>query len=135
VFVDDLGWEIYPDGIAEACRKLHDITPLPIYITENGTCDNTDTFRSRYIYEHLKVLCGSGLPVQRYYHWCFCDNFEWLEGESARFGLVHIDYATQKRTVKESGRFYSEMIAQRGVSEALYDRYCRQDYHTAEEKR
>ena len=135
VFVNDLGWEIYPDGIAEACRKLHDITPLPIYITENGTCDNTDAFRSRYIYEHLKVLCESGLPVQRYYHWCFCDNFEWLEGESARFGLVHIDYTTQKRTVKESGRFYSEMIAQRGVSEELYDRYCRQDYHTAEEKR
>ncbi|MBP3493049.1 MAG: glycoside hydrolase family 1 protein [Oscillospiraceae bacterium] len=132
--VNDLGWEIYPDGIAEVCRKLHDITPLDIYITENGTCDNTDTFRSRYIYEHLKALSESDLPIKRYYHWCFCDNFEWLEGESARFGLVHIDYSTQQRTVKESGKFYSEMIAQHGVSEELYEQYCRQDYHTAEEK-
>ncbi len=132
--VNDLGWEIYPDGIAEVCRKLHDITPLDIYITENGTCDNTDTFRSRYIYEHLKALSESDLPIKRYYHWCFCDNFEWLEGESARFGLVHIDYSTQQRTVKESGRFYREMIAQHGVSEELYEQYCRQDYHTAEEK-
>ncbi len=132
--VNDLGWEIYPDGIAEVCRKLHDITPLDIYITENGTCDNTDTFRSRYLYEHLKALSESDLPIKRYYHWCFCDNFEWLEGESARFGLVHIDYSTQQRTVKESGKFYSEMIAQHGVSEELYEQYCRQDYHTAEEK-
>ena len=127
--VNDLGWEIYPQGIAEVCQKLYDITPLPLYITENGTCDNADTFRSRYLYEHLKVLAECGLPVQRYYHWCFCDNFEWLEGQSARFGLVHIDYDTQQRTVKESGRFYAEMIRQGGVSDALYDSYCRVDYH------
>ncbi len=134
VCVNDLGWEIYPEGIAEVCRMLHDITPLPIYITENGTCDNTDAFRSRYIYEHLKVLSECGLPVKRYYHWCFCDNFEWLEGESARFGLVHIDYTTQQRTVKRSGQFYSAMIAQHGVSEELYSEYCNTDYHTAEEQ-
>ena len=85
--VNDLGWEIYPQGIVECAEKLYGINPLPIYITENGTCDNTDAFRSLYIYEHLKALCESDLPVQRYYHWCFCDNFEWLEGESARFGL------------------------------------------------
>ena len=112
--INDLGWEIYPQGIAEVCQKLYDITPLPLYITENGTCDNADTFRSRYLYEHLKVLSECGLPVQRYYHWCFCDNFEWLEGQSARFGLVHIDYDTQQRTVMESGRFYAEMIRQGG---------------------
>ena len=127
--INDLGWEIYPQGIAEVCQKLYNITPLPLYITENGTCDNTDTFRSRYLYEHLKVLSECGLPVQRYYHWCFCDNFEWLEGQSARFGLVHIDYDTQQRTVKESGRFYAEMIRDGGVSDALYDTYCRVGYH------
>ncbi len=121
--VNDLGWEIYPPGIVECAGKLYDILPLPVYITENGTCDNRDAFRCRYLYDHLKVLCESDLPVERYYHWCFTDNFEWCEGESARFGLVHVDYATQERTVKESGRFVSEVIAAGGVTEELYARY------------
>ena len=91
--MNDLGWEIYPAGIVECCQKLHALLPeLPIYITENGTADNNDAFRRRYLYEHLKVLSESGLPVTRYYHWCFVDNFEWLEGESARFGLVNVDH-------------------------------------------
>ena len=120
---NDLGWEIYPDGIVECATKLHQLSPLPIYVTENGTCDNLDSFRSRYIYEHLKKLCASGLPVERYYHWCFIDNFEWAEGESARFGLVHVDYETQQRTVKDSGRFYAAMTAAHGVDEALYQAY------------
>ena len=79
------------------------------YITENGTCDNEDKFRSRFIYEHLKVLCESNLPVHRYYHWCFLDNFEWLEGESARFGIVHVDFETQKRTVKKADIFTGKL--------------------------
>ena len=123
--VNDLGWEIYPPGVVECAQKLYEITPLPIYITENGTCDNNDSFRSRYVYEHLKALCESGLPVQRYYHWCFCDNFEWLEGESARFGIVHIDYETQKRTVKKSGFFLRDVIASGGVDEKIYDEYIK----------
>ena len=96
--VNDLGWEIYPQGIVEVSRKVYRLLPRPIWITENGTCDNTDRFRARYIAEHLAALCNSDLPVERYYHWCFCDNFEWVEGCSARFGLVHVDYDTQKRT-------------------------------------
>lgn len=61
--VNDLGWEIYPAGIVECCQKLHALLPeLPIYITENGTADNNDAFRRRYLYEHLKVLSESGLP-------------------------------------------------------------------------
>ena len=123
--VNDLGWEIYPQGIVECAAKLYETSPLPIYITENGTCDNTDAFRCLYIYEHIKALCESRLPVERYYHWCFCDNFEWLEGESARFGLVHIDYETQKRTVKDSGLFLRDVIATQGVSVELFDRYIR----------
>ncbi len=120
---NDLGWEIYPPGIVECARELYAVLKRPIYVTENGTCDNKDVFRSKYIYEHLKVLCEDVLPVERYYHWCFCDNFEWLEGESARFGIVHVNYETQKRTVKKSGRFYSEIIVQGGVTEALYQEY------------
>jgi len=126
--VSDLGWEIYPEGIALCAQELYGRYELPIYITENGTCDSHDTFRSRYIYEHLEALVKSGLPVERYYHWCFTDNFEWLEGEKARFGIVHTDYRTGARTVKESGEFFAAVIRKGGVDEALYDQYCRQVY-------
>lgn len=128
--VNDLGWEIYPEGIVKCAREMYDLVELPIYITENGTCDNEDRFRSRFLYDHLKVLCESELPVERYYHWCFCDNFEWLEGESARFGLVHVDYETQERTVKKSGEFYQEMIKARGVSGEMYDKYVGDEEYT-----
>ena len=129
--VNDLGWEIYPAGIVECARKMHGIRPMPVYITENGTCDNNDTFRCLYIYEHLKALCGSGLPIERYYHWCFCDNFEWAEGESARFGIVHVDYGTQARTVKKSGEFLRAVIAAQGVDEPMLSEYViGQRYHS-----
>jgi len=123
--VNDLGWEIYPQGIIECSQQLYDMVKKPIYITENGTCDDKDCFRSRYIFEHLKVINESVLPIERYYHWCFTDNFEWIEGESARFGLVHIDYDTQKRTVKESGNFYTEIIKHQGVTEKMQDQYLK----------
>ena len=127
---NDLGWEIYPEGIVRCANEVYSILKRPIYITENGTCDNNDTFRCRYIYDHLKVLCESDLPVERYYHWCFCDNFEWIEGESARFGLVHVDYETQKRTIEKSGRFFSGVIQADGVTEEIYEKYVKsQEYH------
>jgi beta-glucosidase len=127
---NDLGWEIFPEGIALCANKLYRLLKRPVYVTENGTCDNNDTFRCRYIYDHLKALVNSGLPVERYYHWSFTDNFEWCEGESARFGLVHIDYSTQKRTVKNSGRFYAAMIKNKSVTSGMFDEYVApQEYH------
>ena len=132
--VNDLGWEIYPQGMVDCLRRLEQLHTLPIYITENGTCDNQDVFRCRYLFDHLRVLCQSGLPVKRYYHWCFADNFEWLEGESARFGLVHVDYETQKRTVKNSGAFFSEIIRQGGVTEAMYQTYVEPQQYTIKTK-
>jgi len=123
--INDLGWEIYPQGIVECAQKLYGASPMPIYITENGTCDNSDAFRSRYLYDHLKALCESSLPIERYYHWCFCDNFEWAEGESARFGIVHTDYETQTRTTKKSGEFLREVIKAQGVDEKMYDEYIK----------
>jgi beta-glucosidase len=121
--VNDLGWEIYPQGITDCARELYQLLKRPIYITENGTCDNNDSFRSRYIYEHLKALIDSGLPIERYYHWSFTDNFEWCEGESARFGLVHVNYETQERTIKKSALFYSAMIKNKNVSNEMYDEF------------
>jgi beta-glucosidase len=127
---NDLGWEIYPDGIVHCCKRHLEIIRRPVWITENGTCDEFDLFRSRYIYEHLEALVLSGLPIERYYHWCFCDNFEWIEGESARFGLVHVDYGTQARTVKKSGCFYADIIRNRGVTEEMYEKYVKDEsYH------
>lgn len=123
--VNDLGWEIYPQGIVECAREQYALCPLPIYITENGTCDRDDSFRCRYLYEHLKALCESDLPVERYYHWCFTDNFEWQAGESARFGVVRVDYATQTRTIKKSGAFLRDVIAMGGVNECVYNVYVK----------
>jgi beta-glucosidase len=127
---NDLGWEIYPEGIVRCAEKLLRLVSLPVYITENGTCDNEDSFRCRFIYDHLKELCESGLPVERYYHWCFCDNFEWLDGEGARFGLVHVDYESQRRSIKKSGCFYSEVLEAKGVTKEIFEKYVRdQQYH------
>ena len=120
---NDLGWEIYPQGIVQCAEYLYNSVKKPIYITENGTCDNNDSFRAKYIYDHLKALHESKLPVERYYHWSFTDNFEWLEGESARFGLVHVDYETQERTIKKSGEFYSEIIKNGGVTKEMLEKY------------
>lgn len=130
--VNDLGWEIYPEGINICAKKLYDIAPMPIYVTENGTCDNTDDFRIKFIYEHLKAMSESNLPYMRYYHWSFTDNFEWLEGESARFGLVKVDYETQKRTVKNSGEFYEDLIKNHGVTEEMTLKYTGQYYKRAD---
>ncbi len=126
---NDLGWEIYPEGLIRCVGKVYQILERPIYITENGTCDNQDAFRCRYLYEHLKVITESKLPISRYYHWCFCDNFEWIEGESARFGLVHVNYETQERTVKRSGEFYTRMIEQNGITPELYEHYVEPQHY------
>ena len=119
---NDLDWEIYPEGIVDCARQLYNVLPRPIWVTENGTCDNGDRFRCRYLYEHLKAISESDLPFERYYHWCFVDNFEWVEGNSACFGLVKLG-ENKEREVKRSGRFYAEIIRSGGVSGALYDEY------------
>ena len=129
--VNDLGWEIYPAGLIEVCQWVHEAYPSPLYITENGTADAADSFRSRYVYEHLAQIAGSDLPIQRYYHWCFTDNWEWAEGEVPRFGLVELDYETQARTVKESGRFFADIIANAGVTDAAHQHWVApQQYRT-----
>ncbi len=125
--VNDLGWEIYPQGLVDISESLYKKYVAPIWITENGTCDNNDSFRCRYIYDHLLAISKSTLPIQRYYHWSFMDNFEWAEGEEPRFGIVHVDYETQKRTIKKSGQFFSEIIKERGVTESMYEKYVKEE--------
>lgn len=127
---NDLGWEIYPDGFVPCLQMVHSIMPLEIMITENGCCDNNDAFRPKFMYEHLKALVESSLPITHYYHWCFVDNFEWKEGELPRFGIVHVDYETQKRTIKKSGWMYKELIENNGFTQQIFDTYVKDiTYH------
>jgi beta-glucosidase len=128
---NDYGWEIYPQGLAEVMRELYDICPRPIWVTECGVCDEKDSFRSLYIYDQLAVIARSELPVERFYFWSFTDNFEWLDGEQKRFGLVYVNYRTQRRTVKKSGQFYREIIRDHAVTEDMAERYVAgENYHT-----
>ena len=122
-FKNDLGWEIYHDGLIELSNKLAKRYGGEVYVTENGTCDNTDAFRTRFIYDQLELISLVENPITRYYHWSFLDNFEWREGERERFGLVHVDYKTQTRTVKQSGRLYSAIIRDGGVTDEVYREY------------
>ena len=124
--INDLGWEIYPEGLYHFCKKYWNRYHLPIYITENGTCDAKDAFRARFIYDHLlqvKRLLDEGVDVRRYYHWTFTDNFEWEEGTSARFGLVEVDYSTQERTVRPSGWFFADICRNHGVTDEMLKEY------------
>ncbi len=135
--VNDLGWEIHAPGLVECARGLHERLGVPVWVTENGTCDNGDAqrlerFRPRYLAEHLAAILDSDVPIERYYHWCFVDNFEWSEGESSRFGLVHNDYETQTRTVKPSGHMLSDVIRAGALTPEIIERYTAgQSYPTA----
>jgi beta-glucosidase len=130
VFKNDLGWEIYHEGLIELANALTEKYGTPVFVTENGTCDNSDSFRARFIYDQLKLISESENSIARYYHWSFTDNFEWKEGESSRFGIVHVDYETQKRTVKESGKLYTSIIKNSGVTDEAYDEFVTpSEYH------
>jgi beta-glucosidase len=123
---NDLGWELYPEGLYRVCKKYWDRYHTPIFITENGTADARDAFRTRYIYDHLlqvSRLIEDRVDIQRYYHWSLMDNFEWIEGLSAKFGIVAVDYSTLERTVRTSGWFYSDVAKHHGVTEKMIQQY------------
>lgn len=123
---NDLGWEIYPEYLYNICNKYYQKYKLPIYITENGVCDNNDTLRIKFIYDHIlqiKKLIDAGVDVKRYYYWSLIDNFEWLEGVAARFGLIHVDFNTLIRTIKKSGLFYSELSKNNSITDEMINKY------------
>ena len=101
----------------------------PVYVTENGFLDNTDADRPANLIRHLLALWQAmrqGVPVKGYFHWSLTDNFEWAEGYTAHFGLVHVDFATQERTMKRSGQLYGEICAANGLTEEIIGRYAPQ---------
>jgi beta-glucosidase len=110
----DMGWEIYPEGLYRALKMITRYTSKPIYITENGLADDSDTKRARFIEDHLLVLNGAlaeGMNIKGYFYWSLLDNFEWAFGFTKRFGLYHVDFSTRKRTLRVGSLKYPEIIS------------------------
>lgn len=126
----DMGWMwmVYPNSLYDALKRLKEEYQIPaIYITENGAAypDTVDADgrvrdpkRTLYIEQHLGAVLraiADGIPVRGYFVWSLMDNWEWAEGNSKRFGIVYVDYDTLKRTIKDSGRRYAEIIAENSL--------------------
>jgi beta-glucosidase len=119
--VTDMGWEIYPQGLEELLVGLHKQYKLPpIYITENGMAAKDklingavdDQDRLDFTRRHLEAIVRArhaGVDVRGYLYWSFMDNYEWDSGYDKRFGIVYVDYATQKRIPKASAYWLREM--------------------------
>ncbi len=108
---NSLGWDIYPQGIYNVLMRLKKFN-RPIMITENGICTEDDEVRKEFIQDHLRMIhkaIADGADVRGYLHWSLLDNFEWDKGFVPRFGLVHVNYATQERTIKPSAEFYAQI--------------------------
>jgi beta-glucosidase len=127
--VTEMDWEIDALGLTEVLQRVSRTYPsVPLYITENGAAfpDNVaddgsvnDIRRRDYLSQHLHACLDAidaGVPLRGYFAWSFVDNFEWAFGYTRRFGLVHVDYRTQRRTPKTSARWYSGVIARNGLS-------------------
>jgi beta-glucosidase len=119
-----MGWEVDPDGLHELLVRLRrDYGDIPIYITENGAAYEDppvvngtleDPRRVEYLRGHLAALeraIADGVDVRRYFAWSMLDNFEWEHGYGKRFGLVYVDFSTQRRVLKRSGLWYRDFIA------------------------
>ncbi len=124
----DMDWEIHAPALRGVLLKITGEYRLPpVYITENGAAfkdevapdgDVHDSRRVNYLREHLKELSlavEQGADVRGYFVWSLLDNFEWSWGYSKRFGLTYVDFETQRRIVKQSGRYYTQVIAKNGV--------------------
>ena len=121
-----MGWEVYPEGLYEILQWIHRAYGGPaMYITENGAAYEdqvvngtvADDARLDYLRAHLAQIpraLRAGVNVRGYFVWSLLDNFQWSQGYSRRFGIVHVDFATQRRTVKKSGLWYRDAIAQNG---------------------
>ena len=120
----DMNWPIVPGGLERLLTWVHEAAPgIPLYITENGYARQDhieadgrihDRERIEYLKQHLEVcadLIKAGVNLKGYYAWSFLDNFEWSFGYTKRFGIVYVDYATQKRIPKDSAYFFRDVIA------------------------
>jgi beta-glucosidase len=120
--VTSMGWEIDPAGLTEILEFVRSRTgDLPLYITENGAAyepdpaePTRDAERTSYLRHHVAAAGAAlrrGVPLRGYFAWSLLDNFEWSEGYRQRFGLVDVDYATQERRIRDSGRYWASLAA------------------------
>ena len=121
----DIGWEVYPQAFSQLLVSLNERYDLPpVYITENGAAiddeivenEVNDQDRVDYYQQHLLSVnqaIESGVDIRGYFAWSLMDNFEWAEGYLKRFGIVYVDYESQKRTIKSSGHAYKTLISNR----------------------
>jgi beta-glucosidase len=117
-----MGWEVYPESLYEILVKLRDsYGNVPVYITENGAAFN-DNLKDYRVHDSARVgfladyttqasnAANEGCDLRGYFAWSLLDNFEWAEGFRKRFGLVYVDYKTQRRYIKDSGYWYKDLI-------------------------
>lgn len=138
----DMGWPVDPAGLTEILVRVHrDYGPLPLYLTENRAAypdrvepDGwvSDSARVAYLDAHIRPCAMPSRPVvdlRGYFMWSLLDNFERAEGWAKRFGLVQVDYMTQRRTLRESAIWYQRTIAAGGPARNRpgQDSVCRQD--------
>ncbi len=126
----ETGWEVFPQGLTDVLKWVSTrYSNPPVYVTENGaafydppTAEGgriEDPLRVAYLRAHMRAALAAarqGVDLRGYFVWSLLDNFEWAHGYARRFGIVHVDYATQVRTPKDSARFYSNVIASHGAA-------------------
>ncbi|MDT0156053.1 GH1 family beta-glucosidase [Microbacterium sp. ARD32] len=124
-----MDWEIQPEGLTRLLRRVSEeyASGVPLYVTENGVAfddvvgedgEVADADRAAFLRDHVAATLDAverGVDVRGYFYWSLLDNYEWAWGYDKRFGIVRVDYDTQQRTVKESGREYARIIAARAV--------------------
>ena len=125
----ETGWEVFSQGLTDVLKWVKDrYGNPPVYVTENGAAfydpptahgdQVSDPLRVDYLRSHIGAVADAiqaGCDVRGYFAWSLLDNLEWSLGYSKRFGIVHVDFETQRRTPKASARYYSQVIATRGA--------------------
>ncbi|MGZ5428788.1 MAG: family 1 glycosylhydrolase, partial [Thermoanaerobaculia bacterium] len=126
----ELDWEVYAPGLLDTLTWVKSrYGNIPLYVTENGAAFSdppeagpdgiADPLRVAYLRDHLRATreaIARGVDVRGYFAWSLLDNFEWSHGFSKRFGIVHVDFATQRRTPKASARFFADVIRSAGAA-------------------
>jgi len=126
--VTPMEWDVVPDSLYWGPRLLWEQYGAPVIITENGMAAREwvsldgavhDSMRIDFLRRHLLALrraLNDGVPIAGYFHWSIMDNFEWARGYRERFGLIYVDFATQKRVLKDSAHWYRKIIASSGAA-------------------
>lgn len=119
-----MGWQVYPPGLYAALTRIHrEYAPTALYVTENGAAfvdditpdggvhdDRRIAYLRGYFVQAARAI-ADGVPLKGYFVWSLLDNFEWAHGYDKRFGVVYVDYPTQRRIIKDSGRFLAQVAA------------------------